>query len=341
MLNQVKVAIITNSRTGGGAERAMNTLARELSKNPRLELVMIPINAGPDDLINPECHIFDINRTWRGTLVDSFKAYLRFQLLIHRLRPDVVILNCDLPEFLFTFTFSRAKVIVVDHSTKSWENRPFIGKLIWLRLRGRTSTVVRVSNRIATRNPVPKSDLVIPNPLPAEVIRPKSIQLNSTMARLVFIGRLSQEKDPKLFCEIASKCDLHSMIIGDGPMRQSLKEQYPRFNWVGRVPNPWELISSGDLLLLSSRYEGDGLVLLEALANGISVLVRDTPDFRAFNLPEMSYFNNSEDAALKISLFTSGAEDFKISQDSIKSLVYERNAEKIANDWSTLILNGN
>jgi len=338
MSKRRNVAIVTNSLTGGGAERAMNTLARELSQNAGFELLLIPINSGPDDLIDPNCRIIGIERTWRGSLLDSVKSYIRFQRVIHKFNPEVVILNCDLPEFLFAFTISKAKVIIVEHSTKSWQTRPFIGKLIWLSLRWRTAAVVRVSSRIGVRSPEPKVDLVISNPLPSEIVSRNRIKRNSQKVRLAFIGRLSEEKDPKLFCEIAAKSTLHSMLIGDGMMGSSLKELYPFFDWLGPVPNPWDLIGQRDLLLLTSRYEGDGLVLLEAMANGIPVLARDTPDFRSFNLPEMNYFKDSQEALLKINQHTTKEKNFQLTQGLTESLLNSRNPKRIANDWSSLIL---
>ena len=338
MSKPLKVAIVTNSRTGGGAERAMNTLARELSNNPEFELLLIPINSGPDDLIDPNCRVASIERTWRGSLLDSVKSYVRFQQVIRNFSPDVVILNCDLPEFLFALTISKAKVIIVEHSTKSWETRPFIGKLIWLSLRWRTSAVVRVSSRINIRSPKPKVDLVISNPLPDEIVSGNRIASDSQKVRLAFIGRLSEEKDPKLFCEIAANSTLQSIVIGDGVMSSSLRELYPTFDWLGLVPNPWDLIGERDLLLLTSKYEGDGLVLLEAIANGISVLARDTPDFRSFNLPDVNYFKDSQEALLKINHYVTNEENFQLAQDLTESLLNSRNPMKIANDWSSLIL---
>ena len=47
------VAIVTNSLSGGGAERAMNLLADNLGKFENFNVMLIPINAGPPDLIQP------------------------------------------------------------------------------------------------------------------------------------------------------------------------------------------------------------------------------------------------------------------------------------------------
>ena len=56
------MAIVTNSLSGGGAERAMNLLADNLDKFEDLDVMLIPINAGPPDLIQPSCEISEINR---------------------------------------------------------------------------------------------------------------------------------------------------------------------------------------------------------------------------------------------------------------------------------------
>jgi glycosyltransferase involved in cell wall biosynthesis len=121
-------------------------------------------------------------------------------------------------------------------------------------------------------------------------------------------------------------------------MSSSLRELYPSFDWLGLVPNPWDLIGERDLLLLTSKYEGDGLVLLEAMANGISVLARDTPDFRSFNLPDVNYFKDSQEALLKINQYTINEKNFQLTQGLTQSLLNSRNPMKIANDWSSLIL---
>lgn len=93
------VAIVTNSLSGGGAERAMNLLADNLGRFDELNVLLIPINAGPRDLVNPSCGISEIVRVWNGGLWDTLKAFFRYQSVILKFKPEFLILNCDLPEF--------------------------------------------------------------------------------------------------------------------------------------------------------------------------------------------------------------------------------------------------
>lgn len=334
----LRIAIITNSLTGGGAERAMNTLARELTKFPEFRVALIPINSGPLDLIDPNCEIFPVNRTWRGTITNSLVSFFRFQMILFHFKPKVVLLNCDLPEFFFSLAASRAKIFVVDHSTKSWINHPKLGKLVWRLLRPRTTAVVRVSSRIQLRNPRPKQDLVILNPLPSEVKVPKIPEISPSEIKLFFVGRISSEKDPLMFCDIASRINNPAVIIGDGRLKPQLQEQFPQHTWAGQVPNPWSLIGSQGLLLMTSLFEGDGLVLLEALANNVPVLLRDTEDFRSFKLPDINYFRTAGEAVKKIEDFKAGILNLSLPPDFTSGILKPRDPIDLAGQWANLIL---
>ncbi|CAN2171254.1 GT4_GT28_WabH-like domain containing protein [Candidatus Nanopelagicaceae bacterium] len=319
----------------------MNTLARELSKFSELSVLLIPINSGPKDLIDPNCQVVEINRSWRGSLSNTIKSLFRFQRVIREYSPDVVVLNCDLPEFFYSITPSSAKVVIVDHNTKSWKTRPFLGKIVWLSLCFRTYAVVRVSERIKVKVPNPKNNLVIYNPIPNEIYQTPSEVMLDQKVRLAFVGRLSQQKDPEFFCEIATNSGLPSIIIGDGLLASPLMMKYPELGWVGQSSNPWKLLNRRDLFILTSLYEGDGLVLVEALLNRVPVLVRDTEDSRAFNLPEQNYFQGSSDAGRKIQDYVDGKIDLTMPEDFLNTLLQERSAESIAREWVSLLLTAN
>ena len=89
-----------------------------------------------------------------------------------------------------------------------------------------------------------------------------------------FVGRLSHEKGPDLFCEIAemSGSNLEFHIFGDGPMRAELEARHGarvRFRGLQTdMDSVWREIS---LLMMPSRAEGMPMAALEALAHGIPV----------------------------------------------------------------------
>ena len=73
------------------------------------------------------------------------------------------------------------------------------------------------------------------------------------------------------------------VILGDGPLRQSIEEQGRTLGlsqdlWLpGFVDNPWWYMHRADLFVLSSHWEGFGLVLVEALVCGVPIVATDCP----------------------------------------------------------------
>ncbi len=90
-----------------------------------------------------------------------------------------------------------------------------------------------------------------------------------------FVGRLSHEKGPDLFFDLAARlhdrCDF--IAFGDGPMRAELAE-HPGAAHVtmrGFVPSMNGYWGQIDLMCLSSRHEGLPMAVLEAMAHGCPV----------------------------------------------------------------------
>lgn len=91
-----------------------------------------------------------------------------------------------------------------------------------------------------------------------------------------FVGRLSHEKGPDLFLRAAElvhrmRPDVHFVIIGDGFMRNELKEMASYFQLEKQVHflgwrNTHEVYPSLDLVAHTSRSDGTSLVLLEAMS---------------------------------------------------------------------------
>lgn len=80
--------------------------------------------------------------------------------------------------------------------------------------------------------------------------------------------QLSLEKDKKI----------HLLVAGDGELKSELIEISSslgisnHITWLGNIDASQELMRQSDIFVLTSRYEGFGLVLLEAMQAGIAII---------------------------------------------------------------------
>jgi glycosyltransferase involved in cell wall biosynthesis len=128
---------------------------------------------------------------------------------------------------------------------------------------------ISVSQPIAGR--LPFSSRLVPNFIETPPVAPFGELPNS----IGFVGRLSHEKGPDLFCEAATSRGVSSTwhVFGDGPMRRALEETHGRdvafHGMVTDIDRVWPTLG---LLVISSRAEGLPMAALEALAAGIPVI---------------------------------------------------------------------
>ena len=130
------------------------------------------------------------------------------------------------------------------------------------------STRVTVSPAIAAGHPL-KTHLIR-----NFVSLPKPAVRDPDCRTIAFVGRLSPEKGPDRFCEIARRCDpaLGFHIYGEGPMRAELEQRFGnRVVFHGLKPDMQAVWPHIGLLLMPSRAEGLPMAALEALASGIPV----------------------------------------------------------------------
>jgi glycosyltransferase involved in cell wall biosynthesis len=98
---------------------------------------------------------------------------------------------------------------------------------------------------------------------------------------VVFVGRLELQKDPELLLRayrVAARTEhLRLVVAGDGSMRTGLERLAHQLgiaghvHWLGRVSHEQlpRLLNAADVFVLTSRFEGMPIALLEALACGL------------------------------------------------------------------------
>ncbi len=130
---------------------------------------------------------------------------------------------------------------------------------------------------------------VVPNPVPDEFFLPGDAAsaraaLGAGGSPLVgIVGRLAAEKGHRFLFGAVRRLvrdlpDARLAVVGDGPLRGDLEEAAREAGLDGRVvfaglrEDVHRILPGLDVFVLASSYEGQGVVLLEAMAAGIPVV---------------------------------------------------------------------
>ena len=111
--------------------------------------------------------------------------------------------------------------------------------------------------------------------------------LQGEKLKLISVGNLKSQKNyPNIIWAVEllkKESDLkpHLLILGEGPERNAIeliikeKNLEEDVNLMGLHSDPLSLIKKADLLVLPSNFEGFGLVIVEALSVGVTVVSTD------------------------------------------------------------------
>ncbi len=121
---------------------------------------------------------------------------------------------------------------------------------------------------------------VIYNPidLPENTIDPKKYQKHTNTLKVINVGSINTRKNQEMIIKALSSLSSNGFnltILGDGPLKENLKELSEKYNiedkveLKGKVKNVNEHLVKSDCFVLSSYTEGFPNALLEAIAAGL------------------------------------------------------------------------
>jgi L-malate glycosyltransferase len=103
---------------------------------------------------------------------------------------------------------------------------------------------------------------------------------------LIFVGRLSEIKQPEQFVEIVARLammrpDIKAVMVGGGPELNSLQDQAARLGvrsnieFLGQREDVADLLRQSKVFVLTSRSEGLSIAMIEAMNCGVPVVAAD------------------------------------------------------------------
>jgi glycosyltransferase involved in cell wall biosynthesis len=330
------LAIVSNATSGGGAEKSMMALHEEfiragLDSNFVALNKNLPINSVPKVTI--------LNRSWKSGVRSTINNYFDFKKTIRSINPNILILNCELPEMFGSLIIFKGKIICVEHTTFPWHKKRNLGKIVRLILRIKKVqwvTVIKDNKKIwFGKNAI----AYIPNPY---VSLSKNNKPPSQPPSLTFIGGMKKNKRPEWVIEAGIKSDLKVHIYGDGPLKIILEEKYKNLTksikFYGFQLGIWETLSLNTLVVIPSEFEGDGMVAMEAILSGSPVALAENQDLKRFQLEDKHYFKDIKQLCEIIKKYEKNNFKDLIPPDSLKTnLSSARSLNTITTKWIELL----
>jgi glycosyltransferase involved in cell wall biosynthesis len=283
----MRVLLVITGLGMGGAEHVVVNLADELFL--RGHQVKIAYLTG-DALVLPRNSDIKVISIGMKSSKDFFKAYIKLRVLIKKVNPDVVhshMFHANLLSRLLGLTTKAVTIISSSHST----NEGGILRMLAYRITDRFATLstnvsqkavdsliekgaVKPGRMVSVVNGIDTNQFF----LDIDARKSKRDELNIANKKIVLaVGRLSEAKDyPNLLNAILilkkERQDFKFLIAGDGPLKEELISlanklyinDFVEFLGIRRdIPS---LMSASDLFVLSSSWEGFGLVVAEAMA---------------------------------------------------------------------------
>ncbi len=313
MNKNLKAGFLIPYLANGGAEKALFNVATCFYNNK----INVQVITGSSKFgvnlkkLPPGIKVYNLNNEApldKPSFLKNIKALIKYA---RAEKPDVLICNSDYLNMAAVisrvFVKKKFKIIISQQfhagefiKTLSPKNRLFL-KFLQYVIAHHADLIVGSSIGVAAnyaglyKIKFPSEKVIaIYNPVYEEAISQLAIQpvsdvtFRASTVKLINVGRLLEQKDQatliKAFALLVKEIpDAHLYIVGIGKEQMPLEQLSAslavseKISFLGFKENPFAYMAKCDLFVLSSKYEGFGNVIVEALATGVNIVSTDCP----------------------------------------------------------------
>ncbi|PKV62614.1 glycosyltransferase [Pontibacter ramchanderi] len=292
---------------GGIGKLFINLIEEYTSRGIPVDLFLTKKEGEFLEQIPENVRVFEGN----GRASASIRSFINY---LHKEKPFAVISAREYLNIVnivcCATTLNRTKAVVSLHTNQTAENyysqhkSALLYKKLHFKLMAKLlyklpSKIIAVSEGVADdfalRMGVNRKNIeVIYNPvykpydLGCESVETVDLRFKNLNKRFVIgVGRLTQQKDFATLIEafylLRQKEDISLVILGEGPLREELEQQINQLSLsdhvllLGFVSNPLYYVRRASALVVSSKFEGFGNTIVEALGVGTPVVSTNCP----------------------------------------------------------------
>lgn len=282
-------------KNSGGIERVAANLANMwVTEGNKVTLVIADSCTMPFFVLESNVEItslgIDYNTSIMRQIVDFIRLIVKFRSFVKRKRPDVVMGMWTSRALVATIAClgTGIPVIACEHSAYEKMRMDF-RFLRWFVYRFSSAVVALTERDTRLYKKINVKSYTIPN----AIKRIKYIERNEINKTVLCVGWISHEKGIDRLLEIWSKVyrdypDWKLKIIGEIPkdkidFTKILDGMINKYNFGKQleiIPSTSEIFyeyDKADIFVMTSRYEGLPMVLLEAMASGLPAICYDCP----------------------------------------------------------------
>ena len=277
MLKKLKIVLhVLNSNSFSGAEKVVIDIIKNLNDNS-IKCIYVSRKGDIENRLIKE-HVPYI-------LLDTMNTR-SIKEVINQIHPDLVHCHDFRASMMVALSGTKVPLISHIHQNPSWIKKVNVKTLLYLMTLNRYNCVISVSKSFFDEyifsNQV-KNKVVLSN-----IIDLKKIQLNRKVVKervydIVYVGRLSQEKNPMRVLKIVLKLkrnfpNIRCAIVGNGNLYQECEkfikdyELGENVQLVGFLDDISDVLNKAKIGINTSLWEGFGLSVVEYLAFGLPVV---------------------------------------------------------------------
>ena len=262
------VVHILTTGSFSGAENVVITILNQLKKDQNYRGIYVSLDGEIRDYLEEyglEYYFLDkVN-------VKNLKK------MISDLKPDILHCHDFTTSILTALTCTKLPIVSHLHNNPLWIKSKNIKSLVYRACLNKFEYVLGVSDAIFKEyiysNKI-KNKVVVSNPIDLSMIKANDLEEKYD---LIFLGRLTEQKDPLNFIQIVATLkkqlpDIKAVMVGNGDLCDECQkmivenELSQNIDLVGFKKNRFDYIQSSKVMCITSKWEGFGLMAIEGLA---------------------------------------------------------------------------